>query len=120
MILRNYHSNKFIKINVNNEEQLLKDNPNFISVDTLPESEYGFYILENGSYIVDEEKVNELNEVYKQIEETKAILQKIEDYKNYLNETDHKVFPYYEPKDGENINDIIIKRSEARKFIREN
>lgn len=39
--------------------------------------------------------------------------------KEYLDKTDHKIYPHYTPKDGENVEDIISKRYEAVRFIRE-
>lgn len=48
------------------------------------------------------------------------ITRKIVDFKKYLSDTDYKLLPFYEPKDGENLNEIIAKRSEARQFIRDN
>lgn len=40
-------------------------------------------------------------------------------YKEYLEKTDHKMLPGYEPNLGENLEDVIAKRSIARAFIRE-
>jgi hypothetical protein len=50
----------------------------------------------------------------------KDILNNLINYKRYLESTDHKVLPYYEPKQDEDINIIITKRKEARNYIRAN
>lgn len=39
-------------------------------------------------------------------------------YQEYLDNTDFKMFPNYDPKEGENLEDIIAKRKVAREFIR--
>ena len=41
-------------------------------------------------------------------------------YKDYLVDTDHKVYGDYEPKADEDLEAIRTKRSEARAFIRAN
>ena len=41
-------------------------------------------------------------------------------YQDYLDDTDHKFYGDYEPKVGEDLEDIRAKRSEARTFIRAN
>ena len=45
---------------------------------------------------------------------------KIQEFKSYLNDTDHKFYGDYEPKVGEDLELIRTKRSEARTFIRAN
>lgn len=56
------------------------------------------------------------------LEEYEQILSniKINKYKVYLDKTEHKFNGDYEPKDGEDLEAIKVKRSEARKFIRDN
>ena len=39
-------------------------------------------------------------------------------YQEYLDDTDHKFYGDYEPKVGEDLELIKIKRSEARAFVR--
>ena len=39
-------------------------------------------------------------------------------YQEYLDKTDFKMLPGYEPKEGENLDDIIAERKVAREFIR--
>ena len=41
-------------------------------------------------------------------------------YQDYLVDTDHKFYGDYEPKVGEDLEDIRAKRSEARAFVRAN
>ena len=41
-------------------------------------------------------------------------------YQDYLDDTDHKFYGDYEPKVGEDLEDIRAKRSEARAFVRDN
>ena len=41
-------------------------------------------------------------------------------YQDYLDDTDHKFYGDYEPKVGEDLEDIRAKRSEARAFVRAN
>ena len=41
-------------------------------------------------------------------------------YQDYLDDTDHKFYGDYEPKVGEDLEPIRIKRSEARAFVRAN
>ena len=50
----------------------------------------------------------------------RELAKQVQEKKKYLSETDYKVLPYYEQKDGENLQDTIDKRSEAREFIRMN
>ena len=52
--------------------------------------------------------------------EAQEIARKVAEAKAYLVATDHKVLPDYEPKEGEDLEDITAKRSEARAFVREN
>ena len=47
-----------------------------------------------------------------------AMLVKI--YQDYLVDTDHKFYGDYEPKVGEDLEPIRVKRSEARAFVRAN
>ena len=47
-----------------------------------------------------------------------SILVKI--YQDYLEDTDHKFYGDYEPKVGEDLEPIRVKRSEARAFVRAN
>lgn len=48
------------------------------------------------------------------------VIDKINECKLYLDNTDHKFNVDYEPKEGEDLEVIKAKRSEARKFIRAN
>ena len=41
-------------------------------------------------------------------------------YQDYLDDTDHKFYSDYEPKVGEDLEDVRTKRSEARAFVRAN
>ena len=52
--------------------------------------------------------------------DTQYIEQKVQEYKTYLNDTDHKFNVDYEPKAGEDLEAIRAKRKEARDFIRVN
>lgn len=45
-------------------------------------------------------------------------LMQVDVYQNYLKNTDYKMLPGYDPKEGENLDDIIAKRKVAREFIR--
>lgn len=48
----------------------------------------------------------------------KTDYEKYTDYKAYLNNTDHKMYIDYTPKDGEDLNAIKAERSVAREFCR--
>lgn len=48
------------------------------------------------------------------------LARKVAEAKQYLDSTDHKIYPHYTPKDGENVEDIIAKRYEALTYIRTN
>ena len=41
-------------------------------------------------------------------------------YQDYLEDTDHKFYVYYEPKVDEDLELVRTKRSEARAFVRAN
>lgn len=45
-------------------------------------------------------------------------LMQVDVYQNYLKNTDYKMLPGYDPKEGENLDDIVAKRKVAREFIR--
>lgn len=49
----------------------------------------------------------------------REIDEKVNEYLLYLDKTDKKVFPYYEPKDGEDVLEIVRLRTERRRFVRE-
>jgi hypothetical protein len=53
-------------------------------------------------------------------DEKTAIKDKLAEYKVYLSNTDFKVLPDYEPKEGEDLEAIKTARKEARDFIRSN
>ena len=44
----------------------------------------------------------------------------VKTYQDYLEDTDHKFYGDYEPKVGEDLELVRIKRSEARDFVRAN
>ena len=48
------------------------------------------------------------------------IAQKVLEAKRYLSLTDFKMLPDYEPKEGEDMEVIRVKRAEAREFVRGN
>lgn len=50
----------------------------------------------------------------------REIDEKVNEYLSYLDKTDKKVLPHYEPKEDEDILEIIRLRTERRRFIREN
>lgn len=52
--------------------------------------------------------------------ESDMLVQKLNDARQYLMSTDHKFYGDYEPKEGEDLEAIKVKRKEARDFIREN
>lgn len=52
--------------------------------------------------------------------EEEIIEQKLNEAKQLLIATDHKFYGDYEPKEGEDMDTIRVKRKEARDFIREN
>ena len=75
--------------------------------------------------VVTEDEVVKYN--YKQLFTTETNVDKLEKvktimfvkiYKDYLDDTDHKFYVDYEPKVGEDLEDIRSKRSEARAFVR--
>lgn len=41
------------------------------------------------------------------------------DYKKYLNDTDHKMYADYEPKEGEDLDEVKAQRKVARDFARQ-
>lgn len=53
----------------------------------------------------------------KRIEEIERIRS---EYLDYLDRTDKKVLPYYEPTPDENLTEIIALRNERRRWLREN
>ena len=66
---------------------------------------------------------------YKQVFTTETNEEKLENiktkmlvktYQDYLDDTDHKFYVYYEPKVGEDLELVRTKRSEARAFVRAN
>ena len=66
---------------------------------------------------------------YKQLFTTEINVDKLEKvktrmfvkiYQDYLADTDHKFYGDYEPKVGEDLEDIRAKRCEARAFVRDN
>ena len=93
-----------------------------------------FEKLQGGTFInVQIEDVDTEDEVvkynYKQVFTTETNEDKLEKvktrmfvkiYKDYLDDTDHKFYGDYEPKVGEDLEDIRAKRSEARAFVRDN
>lgn len=74
-------------------------------------------ILEGHNYIQDGITcfIDDRNDEEKNIEDVKNNVYK---YKKYLAETDYKVLPDYDQKD--NLDEILIKRKEAREYIRNN
>lgn len=46
-------------------------------------------------------------------------LTQIQNYKDYLSDTDFKMLPSYVPKEGEDLEAIRLKRDQAREYIRE-
>ena len=77
--------------------------------------------------VVTEDEVIKYN--YKQLFTTETNEEKLEKvktrmlvkiYQDYLEDTDHKFYGDYEPKVGEDLEPIRVKRSEARAFIRAN
>jgi len=60
-----------------------------------------------------------INGVLEEYEPEISKLSQLAIYKEYLDKTDHKMLPGYEPKERENLEDIIAKRSIARAFVRE-
>lgn len=54
------------------------------------------------------------------VEAEEQILLQVGVKEDYLNKTDHKDLPNYEPKEDEDVALIIMARSEAREFIRNN
>lgn len=64
---------------------------------------------------------NEMIEILNpQKTETEILNQQINEYKVYLDKTEHKFNGDYEPKEDEDLETIKAKRREARKFIRDN
>lgn len=77
--------------------------------------------------VVTEEEVVKYS--YKQLFTTETNEEKLEKlkiqmlvkiYQDYLDDTDHKFYGDYEPKEGEVLELVRTKRSEARTFIRAN
>lgn len=52
--------------------------------------------------------------------EEQILAQKLNEARQYLSVTDHKFYGDYEPKEGEDLEAIRLKRKEAREFIRAN
>lgn len=66
-------------------------------------------------------KGNEVLPMLTQDEISQIVLnEQIFEKRDFLQRTDHKELPHYEPSDDENILEIIQQRINARRFIREN
>lgn len=74
------------------------------------------HLIKDGLAPISDEELVELRAP----EETVIIAQKVQEAKRYLSDTDFKMIPDYEPKEGEDLEAIRLKRKEAREFIREN
>ena len=75
----------------------------------IPSSSTNLYTLVDGSLTpVEQEEISVPVDV------------QIKRYKTYLEDTDFKMLPDYVPKNGEDLDQIIAKRNEAREFIRNN
>lgn len=122
MILREYDTDRYVLLNVDNEADFIASNNelNFVVVDSLPFCKFGFYSKVNDIFIIDneqEEKKQKNEDIDKSFYELSLLIQ---NYKDYLSDTDHKELPHYEPKNGEDIQAIIQLRIERRRFIRDN
>ena len=87
----------------------------------------GTFINVQVEEVVTEEEVVKYS--YKQLFTTETNEEKLEKvktamlvkiYKDYLDDTDHKFFNGYKPKEGEDLVEIERLRDEARDFIRAN
>ena len=97
------------------------------SPDVFEKLQGGTFINVQVEEVVKEDEVVKYN--YKQLFTTETNVDKLEKvktrmfvkiYQDYLDDTDHKFYGDYEPKVGEDLEDIRAKRSEARAFVRVN
>ena len=83
-----------------------------------------YYIDQNGNlYQVDLQIGDRIatDEEVASYEDKKNIAQKIAEAKQYLADTDYKMLPDYQPKEGsESLESIKAKRAEAREYVRAN
>jgi hypothetical protein len=122
MILRNYEIDKYILLNVDNEADFLASNNelNFVVVDSLPSSKFGFYLKNGDSYIVDIIEENKRQNIVDQNDSFIVHSQLIDSYIKFLDDTDHKMNSDYEPTPDEDLSKIRFLRIERRRLIREN
>jgi hypothetical protein len=74
-----------------------------------------FLVQSDWTLLTDEELQVRLAPTVEQI-----VASKVAEAQSYLSSTDHKLFADYELKDGEYLENIKVKRKEAREFIRSN
>jgi len=67
-----------------------------------------------------ENLIEKYKDKLKKANELSSIIDKVNECKDYLEKTRHKFETDYEPKLNEDLDLIRAKRSEARKFIRDN
>ena len=81
------------------------------------------FIDKNGNLYQGDMQLGDREATIEEIEayqEKTELLKKLEDAQNLLDRTQHKFGGDYEPKEGEDLEDLKLRRSIARKFIREN
>lgn len=96
-----------------NEDDIAKDD---LLIEIQP---IGFYTPKwnNELGVWEEGKLDtEINEIKAEMD----LSYKIFEAKEYLKKTDHKMFNNYQPKEDENLDEIISLRNENRQFIRDN
>ena len=87
---------------------------------------FGFELDGSHDYLITEDiqpiSLEEIEAINKAKEDVykNSIKAKINEAKQYLDETDHKFYGDYEPKVGEDLEAIRAKRNEARAFVRAN
>ncbi len=115
MLVRKLDTNKVVIIDLGydsaQEQRFLAINQNsgYMVVDTLPYSEaypeYSNYKWENESIVIDD------------IENEKQYVKyRVQEYKDYLNQTDFKMTSDYD----QDVTEVKVLRAEARTFIRSN
>lgn len=94
---------------------LTEDNFLIKDYEERPSEEWKECDVVNGKY-QPYELQDRIDTVYRKI----AIDEEVEKHIQFLVKTDHKTYPGYVPKDGEDLEAIFKLRAESREFIRAN
>jgi CRISPR/Cas system CMR-associated protein Cmr3 (group 5 of RAMP superfamily) len=78
------------------------------------------YVIFSNLKKIEKTKIDEANVILAEKIAGQELQIKINEAKEYLNKTDHKLYNGYKPKEGEDLVKIERLRDEAREFIRAN